>query len=141
MKYYAVLDTNVLVSAMLKADSVPGAVLELALGGNITPVFNELILEEYREVLSRAKFHLSGGIIDALLQTITARGVCIDAEKLDATDFPDPDDVAFYEVTMEERKSEDAYLVTGNLRHFPVKPFVVTPREMLDMILKGQNDS
>ena len=40
----------------------------------------------------------------------------------------------FYEVVMEERKLEDAYLVTGNIRHFPVKPFVVTPRQMIDII-------
>jgi hypothetical protein len=37
---------------------------------------------------------------------------------------------------MEERKGEAAYLVTGNIKHFPEKPFIVTPREMLDIILK-----
>ena len=36
---------------------------------------------------------------------------------------------------MEQRKSEDAYLVTGNIRHFPEKPYIVTPRQMLDIIL------
>ena len=41
---------------------------------------------------------------------------------------------------MEERKSEDAYLVTGNLRHFPVKSFVVTPRQMLDIIIKDAQE-
>jgi hypothetical protein len=37
---------------------------------------------------------------------------------------------------MEERKDEVSYLVTGNIKHFPEKPFIVTPREMLDIILK-----
>ena len=37
---------------------------------------------------------------------------------------------------MEERKEEDAYLVTGNIRHFPEKPYVVTPRQMLNIILE-----
>ena len=37
---------------------------------------------------------------------------------------------------MEERKEEEAYLVTGNIKHFPDKPFIVTPRQMLDIFLK-----
>ena len=40
----------------------------------------------------------------------------------------------FYSVLMEKRKEDDAYLVTGNLKHFPVKTYIVTPREMLDMV-------
>lgn len=140
MRYYAVLDTNVLVSAMLKNDSVPGTVLELALGGNIVPLFNDTILREYREVLSRTKFHLTEEIIDAVIRSLRTRGLDVEAEKLDSAAFPDPDDVVFYEVVMEKRKTEEAYLVTGNLRHFPAKSFVVTPREMLDFILSGQDD-
>lgn len=140
VRYYAVLDTNVLVSAMLKNESVPGAVLELALGGNIVPLFNDAILREYREVLSRTKFHLTGEIIDAVIRSLRTRGLDITAEKLDSAMFPDSDDVVFYEVVMEKRKTEEAYLVTGNLRHFPSKSFVVTPREMLDLILSSQDD-
>ena len=48
--------------------------------------------------------------------------------------LPDPDDAVFYEVVMEARKDVDAYLVTGNLKHFPEKSFVVTPKEMMDII-------
>ncbi len=54
--------------------------------------------------------------------------------------MPDPKDRVFYEVVMEKRKTDEAYLVTGNIRHFPVKPFVVTPREMIDIILSDFND-
>lgn len=50
MTYYAVIDTNVLVSAMLKWSSVPGNVLVFS--GVIVPVFNEQILDEYRTVLN-----------------------------------------------------------------------------------------
>ena len=49
------IDTNVLVSAMLKWESVPGSVLVLAFDGPITPILNEEILAEYREVLRRPK--------------------------------------------------------------------------------------
>jgi putative PIN family toxin of toxin-antitoxin system len=134
MIYYAVIDTNVLVSAMLKWDSNPGNILELAFGGTIIPLLNESIVSEYREVLARPKFHLTQDIIDSVVGELERQGLRVDAEKLDI-ELPDPKDLVFYEVVMEERKSEDAYLVTGNIKHFPAKPFVVTPRQMLDVIL------
>ena len=49
----------------------------------------------------------------------------------------DPKDVVFYAVTMEARQDNDAYLVTGNTKHFPIKPYVVTPREMLTILENG----
>jgi putative PIN family toxin of toxin-antitoxin system len=134
MTYYAVIDTNVLVSAMLRWDSVPGNIMELAFGGSIIPILNDSIVAEYREVLSRPKFHLSDEIINDVLDTINENGLYVDAEELDI-ELPDPKDRVFYEVVMEERKEEDAYLVTGNIKHFPAKPFIVTPRQMLDIIL------
>lgn len=134
MKYYVVIDTNVLVSAMLKWDSVPGNMMELAFSGSIVPILNAAILKEYREVLARPKFHLTGEIINDVLETIENNGIYVDAETLDI-DLPDPKDRVFYEIVMEERKEEDAYLVTGNIKHFPIKPFIVTPRQMLDRIL------
>lgn len=140
MKYYAVIDTNVLVSAMLKSSSVPNAVMKMAFDGRISPLHNEAILGEYREVLSRPKFHLTKDIVDSIIQEIIQNGVNVEAEDLALLDFPDPKDVVFYEVVMEQRKTDDAYLVTGNIKHFPVKPFVVTPRQMLDLILSEQNE-
>ena len=106
MKYYVVIDTNVLVSAVLKSHSVPGSIVELAFDGPIIPILK--------------------------------RAIYVDAEHLDV-ELPDPKDLVFYEVVMEERKEEEAYLVTGNIRHFPNRPFIVTPREMLDIILRDQD--
>ncbi len=134
MKYYAVIDTNVLVSALLKWDSVPGNVLELIYSGTIVPLLNAHIATEYREVLARPKFRLTRDIIEEVIVEIERLGIYVDAEKLDV-ELPDPKDRIFYEVVMEERKEEDAYLVTGNIKHFPQKPFIVTPRKMIDIIL------
>ena len=62
---------------------------------------------------------------------------------IDAKDFdeelPDPNDKIFYCVLMTAREDVDAYLVTGNLKHFPKKIFIVTPRELLD-ILESDED-
>lgn len=134
MKYYAVIDTNVLVSALLKWDSVPGNVLQFTITGVVTPVLNEDNLREYREVLLRKKFHFPESIVDAILDNLAAQAVFINEEKLDVN-LPDPKDVVFYEVVMEERKKQDAFLVTGNLKHFPVERFIVTPRQFLDILL------
>ena len=59
MKHFAVIDTNVIVSAMLKRDSYPAQVLKEVLIGNINLLINESILNEYLEVLSRKKFGLA----------------------------------------------------------------------------------
>ena len=124
MKYYVVIDTNVLVSAVLKSHSVPGSIVELAFDGPIIPILNEAIEKEYREVLSRPKFHLPEDLIEGIMSTFHKRAIYVDAEHLDV-ELPDPKDLVFYEVVMEERKEEEAYLVTlyrdpsGDAGHYP----------------------
>ncbi|MBR5054751.1 MAG: putative toxin-antitoxin system toxin component, PIN family [Bacteroidales bacterium] len=134
-KVYAVIDTNVLVSALIskKLDSSPIVVLASVYEGTIVPVFNDEILAEYREVLSRnGKFHIGQDLIDTALHVFEEYGLALDRTKVDDEDFPDPKDTVFYEVKMSK---DDAYLVTGNIKHFPKKPFVVTPKEMVEILL------
>lgn len=136
MKYFAVIDTNVIVSAMLKNDSMPAQVLKEVLVGNINMLVNEEILNEYLEVLSRKKFRFPIDAVINLINEIKKRAIYVDKTPLDEY-FPDPDDAVFYEIVMESRKTVDAYLVTGNLKHFPEKSFVVTPAEMIEIINKN----
>ena len=136
MTYYAVLDTNVLVSALLKNDSVPWQVAEEALHGDIIPVLNDDILIEYEVVLNRPKFKFEKRTIDIFLNDLKKRAVYAEAGLIEDL-VPDPKDVVFYAVLMEKRKEEEAYLVTGNLKHYPVKTYVVTPKEMLDILREG----
>ena len=137
MKFYAVLDTNVLVSALLKNGSVPWQVAEEALHGDIIPVVNDEIIAEYEDVLNRPKFKFEKRAINVLLSELKKRAVYAEAGLIEDV-VPDEKDVVFYAVLMEKRKEEDAYLVTGNLKHFPVKTFVVTPREMLDIMMEAE---
>jgi len=137
MRYYAVIDTNVLVSAMLKWDSIPGNVMEMVFEGPIIPLLNTQIQEEYKDVLARPKFHFTEDIIHDVLESIEKRGIFLDAESIDV-ELPDPKDRVFYEVVMEERKVENAYLVTGNIKHFPERTFIVTPREMMEIVLSDE---
>lgn len=137
MKLYASIDTNVLVSALLRWESVPGANIEHALIGNIIPVLCDEIVAEYKEVLYRKKFPFQEDDIRILIDGIVKRGVFLDPAKVEEY-LPDSKDVVFYAVTMTARREADAFLVTGNIKHFPLKPYIVTPREMLT-ILESSN--
>ena len=139
MTYYAVIDTNVLVSAMYFPESIPGIVTDEALRGNIIPLVNDEIITEYKDVLCRRKFRFDRSAVKLMIDTIIRRGIPVDAGPVNEF-LPDPKDVVFYEVVMEARlqkETGESYLVTGNQKHFPQRPFVVTPREMLDIIKSG----
>ena len=133
MMYYAVIDTNVIVSSMLKGTSIPGIIVSKALDGPIIPLLNDEIIEEYRDVLSRNQFGLSKEAVDELIDNLKKRAIFLDRTET-TEQFVDPDDIVFYEIVMTARSTTEAYLITGNKKHFPVKSFVVTPREMLDII-------
>ena len=95
MKYFAVIDTNVIVSAMLKNDSMPAQVLREVLVGNINMLVNEEILDEYLEVLSRKKFRFPIDAVINLVNEIKKRAIYVDKTPLDEY-FPDPFDAVFY---------------------------------------------
>ena len=130
---YAVIDTNVIVSALLSHNiqSSTYIVFDAILNGKITPIYNEDILNEYLEVLSRDKFPFQKEDIDMVATLIMRSGLKLERTKVIDEIFPDPKDIVFYEVAMSKY---DAYLVTGNIKHFPQKPFVVTPAEMVEIL-------
>jgi len=130
---FAVIDTNVIVSALLSSEgnSNPTIVLRETLRGRITPIYNDEILDEYREVLSREKFHLQKENVDTVINHVKRSGLKVERTKVLDEVFPDPKDVVFYEVALSK---DDAYLVTGNIKHFPKKLFVVTPAEMVAIL-------
>lgn len=132
-KYYAVIDTNVIVSALISTtlESNPVKVFRAILQEQIVPLYNDDILDEYRTVLSRAKSHLAPSLIDTVLKAITTDGLSLDRTPANDIDFPDPKDITFYEVALSK---EDSYLVTGNIRHFPAREFVITPAEMVRLL-------
>ncbi len=129
---YAVIDTNVLVSASITKNPLSPTVKVVAnmLGGRIKPVYNRDIIAEYAEVLHRPKFHLNENDIKLLIDSIQKYGIHSDRIPFDG-DMPDEKDRPFYEVSL---SVEDSFLVTGNLKHFPVTPKVITPAQMVAII-------
>ena len=134
MEYYAVIDTNVLSKS---EDSATVKVLDAVFERRIIPLYHQDILTEYDEVLHREKFHLREDAIQVVLAAVRQYGVEV---------FPQPtgevlidmDDLVFYEVAMEKR-DDDAYLVTGNRKHYPFRDFIVTPAEMIK-IMEGNTE-
>ncbi len=140
MSCLAVIDTNILVSALLSkhADSATVKVIEKLFDGEIIPVYSNEITNEYREVLHRKKFKFDCNTVDYLVSAIEKFGILTTPTSLNIT-LPDMKDLPFYEVVMEKR-ADDAFLVTGNLKHFPQEPFVVSARQMLEILEKNQID-
>ena len=129
---YAVIDTNVFVSALLSRlpNTATVKLVRILFERGMCPLYNEEIIAEYQDVLHRRKFHFPSEAIDEIIKTVQDIG--ISSERISSDDFfPDPKDVVFYEVAL---SIEDAYLVTGNKKHFPKKPIVVTPAEMLEIL-------
>ena len=122
MKCYAVIDTNVLVSALLAKheNSATVKVVNHLFDGTVIPVFSESILAEYGDVLRREKFGFDPELVDTFLAELRKCGKQLQ-------------DVPFYEVVLESGTG-DTYLVTGNIKHFPPEIFIVTPAHFIEIV-------
>jgi putative PIN family toxin of toxin-antitoxin system len=129
-----VLDTNILVSALLQPQGLPARTLLLALEGITAQLcVSGDIYSEYEEVIRRPKFNYSDAVIERALRTIRQNGIWVKpSHKVRACS--DPDDDIFLECAEAARAH---YLVTGNLKHFPLKwadTQIVTARRFLDAV-------
>ena len=137
---YAVIDSNVIVSALLSSHS-DAATVQLVgrmFSGEIIPIYSSEIIREYREVLSRKKFKFAPDMINYILNAVEKFGILVEASETGII-LPDMKDLPFYEVVMEKRE-DNAYLVTGNLKHFPRENFIVTARQMLDILEENYSE-
>ena len=128
----AVIDTNVFVSALWtkNPNSPTRRILIALLHGRFIPLHNAEILAEYSEVLCRREFKFDAEQVSKLIEGIRNEGLNASRAKASET-FPDPDDCVFYEVALSE---PDAHLVTGNLKHYPTSPIVVTPAQFCELL-------
>ncbi len=128
----AVIDTNVLVSALWtkNPNSPPRRILIALLKGQFIPLHNDEILAEYSEVLRRREFKFDPEQVTGIIESIRNEGLDTIRAKASET-FPDPDDRVFYEVALAE---PDSRLVTGNLKHYPTSPIVVTPAQFCNLL-------
>ena len=111
-----VLDTNVLLSGMIRSGGAPGKIIDLVRMGTLSTVVDDRILQEYSEVLKRDYFrrYFTDLEREEILDFLRSNSHYVTAVVV-VTDLPDPDDVPFLEVSL----SESAPLITGNMKHFP----------------------
>jgi putative PIN family toxin of toxin-antitoxin system len=110
----AVLDTNVVVSALLSPFGPPGRVVDLVFARKIDVLYDDRIIAEYEEVLSRPRLRIGAGDAAALVLFVIRYGVLVPASPLGIV-LPDPDDLPFVEVASAGLANA---LVTGNTRHY-----------------------
>jgi putative PIN family toxin of toxin-antitoxin system len=127
-----VLDTNVIVSGILRPYSKAAAILRLAATGMIQLAYDLRILSEYRDVLNRPKFTFVKEDIDVFLDQVEKEGVLVSVIPL-KFHLSDPDDEPFLEVALAARVEA---IITGNKRHFPKKEYqgtrILSPAEFLE---------
>ena len=129
MKIYAVIDTNVIISALLSHydDAATVQTIKRVISGDIVPIYNDDIINEYLTVLHRPKFGFSESLIADTIKVIINFGISAGQSESSIV-LPDSKDLIFYEVAL---SVDDSFLVTGNIKHFPKEPFIVTPAELL----------
>lgn len=123
-----VLDTNILVSSFIHDDGKPKKIVDLIFDGKFLICYNRIILEEYKDVLSRKQFNFTRSEIGAVINLIRQVGIVIDPIS-NNIDMPDEDDRIFYDTA----HSADAWLITGNIRHFPDEDFIITANEFCEL--------
>lgn len=126
-----VLDTNVIISALYREPSIPYDVYLIALSRGNYLYYTESIYLEYLKILHRKKFGFTNEIIEKFLSLLTKKGVLV--KNIDyhyEKRLIDESDRKFYELA----KSYECYLITGNKKHYPNDPIVMSPSEFMNKL-------
>jgi putative PIN family toxin of toxin-antitoxin system len=124
----AVLDTNILVSALLTKHGNPAKIYRMFLAQMLDIVISKDIIVEYEDVLHRPRLAIPVPDADTVLAVICQYGKTV--QPIPSTvALPDEDDRVFYDTA----KTGNAYLVTGNTKHYPKEPFILTPAQFIEL--------
>ena len=134
-----VLDTNILVLALLTPFGSSGEIIRMVSAGKLVLEYDSRILSEYREVLNRPKFQFDKDLVEVIIEYIKRTGQIISALPI-KMNLPDPDDAPFLEVAIE---GDSEFLVTGNKSHYPAKYRkgirVLSPTDFIKIYQKNRN--
>ena len=135
MDHYAVIDTNVIVSALLSShdDSAVVIVFNMLINGDIIPIYSDDILTEYSNVLFREKFSFNPDMVSYIIALIIERGIKVEPQP-SYIDLPDKKDIVFYEALL-ATQDKNSVLITGNIKHFPNEPNILLAADYLKGII------
>lgn len=128
-----VLDTNIIVSALIQPLGPPAQILLLALGGSVELCVSGSVFAEYEEVIRRPRFRRAEVTLLSTLQAIREQGLwgrSVHAVRA----CSDPDDDIFLECA---QAAQAACLIAGNIKDFPknwLDTGIVTPRGFPDVL-------
>ncbi|MBI1791602.1 MAG: putative toxin-antitoxin system toxin component, PIN family [Acidobacteria bacterium] len=128
-----VLDTNIIVSALLVPEGTQASVLLLALQGPVALCISSPVIAEYEEVLHRPRLKLQPRQIQNALVAIRKVARLVSPTQTLSISTHESDN-RFLECAEAARAD---YLVTGNTRHFPQShktTKIVTGRQFLDAL-------
>ena len=121
-----VVDTNVIVSANISSSGNPAEIMNQVYLGVVTVYYSKGILAEYKRVLSYEKFDFPVDIQKGIIEAIEEVGILIEPPVSTIT-LPDETDRGFYDTA----KASGAILITGNIKHYPAEPFIMSPTDFM----------
>ncbi|HDP77250.1 MAG TPA: putative toxin-antitoxin system toxin component, PIN family [Mesotoga infera] len=125
-----VVDTNVLVAALINPYGSPAGVLNFILSNRVLPCFDARIIDEYERVLRRPRFGFRSDDIRALLDFFVRVGFLVTPEPV-TLELPDLSHLPFVEVS----RATNSPIVTGNAKHFPADfVTVLSPAALLEIV-------
>ena len=134
----AVVDTNILIRALIKPQGTVGPVLTRLRDGDYTLLYAEPLLDELMAKLAlpriRDKYHLADDDVETVLALILLRGESVMPQRR-ITACRDPKDNVVLEVAV---AGEADYIVTGDNDLLVLHPFedtpIVGPAEFLEAL-------
>jgi putative PIN family toxin of toxin-antitoxin system len=113
-----VLDTNVLISGMLNPSGPPGRIVDFLRTDVLQLVIDDRILAEYEDVIRRDYFlrYFSKSDMEDIIEYLS-KNSHYSSSSVVIHDMPDEGDTPFLEMAI----TEEAPLITGNLKHYPGK--------------------
>ena len=127
-----VIDTNIVISAARVSQGNPAKIIRLIRDNeDITLYYNAVIFAEYKKVLAYERLKFSLEVQETILNTIQTVGTIFDPTKSDIA-LPDESDRIFYDTA----KGSNSYLITGNTKHYPDEPFILTPAQFAVLFIE-----
>ena len=124
-----VLDTNILVSALWTPAGNASTIISLVLSDKLVPCFDQRIINEYRAVLSRPRLAFPDNQVEELLVEICGKGLFVVVSPSSVA-LSDESDRKFFDVA----QYCNAYLITGDIKHYPEDPLIINPANFLEVI-------
>ena len=124
-----VIDTNVLVSSTLSFDGNPAKIMGLISDKQIQLFYCSEILDEYKRVLAYDRLNIMPKTQRRTIEAIIDLGILVEPALTSVIPLPDETDRVFYDMA----QACGSILVTGNIKHFPAEPFIMTPSKFLEV--------